>query len=237
MSGLSKVLALDTALNGCCVCVYDRESAQASSRMEPMIRGQSEALVPLIQDAIKDSGFGFDDIDLIVTTRGPGAFTGLRIGLSTAKSLALALDIPLVGLTTLEILARQYLAEKDLTKGQALAALIETKREDFYVQLFDGSAAPLSELQAIGGEEILEQIGSDSVVMVGDAVERFSEYALPESVSLHEIKLIDPELIAKMGFEEFSKKTANTNATVEPLYLRSPDVSQPKTPPRILAGS
>ncbi len=233
---ISIVLALDTAMSGCCVAVYDVQSEQVYTKVQPMIRGQAEVLVPMVQEVVAESGRGFDDIDLIVTTKGPGAFTGLRIGLSTAKSLALALDVPVVGLSTLEVLARQYLEGHKLKPEEKLAVLIETKREDFYFQMFGGNGDAVSEPQALMADEIINQISGGRVVMVGDTVERFSAIHAPESISFYEIMLPDLEIIARIGLEEFSKKNENIEQAIEPLYLRGADVSQPKRPPRVLAG-
>ncbi|GJL85347.1 MAG: tRNA (adenosine(37)-N6)-threonylcarbamoyltransferase complex dimerization subunit type 1 TsaB [Micavibrio sp.] len=236
MEKISTILALDTAMSGCCVAVYDVQSKASFSKTEAMIRGQAEVLVPMIQSVVAESGHSFDDIDLIATTKGPGAFTGLRIGLSTAKSLGLALDVPVVGLSTLEVLARQYLEGHKSDAEEKFAVLIETKREDFYFQMFDGQGDAVSDPQALDADEIVEQVGAAKIVMVGDAVERFSAIYLPANISYHEIMLSDPEVVAKMGLGVFLKNGEDIGQTTQPLYLRGADVSQPKTPPRSLAA-
>jgi tRNA threonylcarbamoyladenosine biosynthesis protein TsaB len=102
VSGL--VLAIDTALSGCSVAIVRGDEILAS-RIEPMARGQAERLAPLVDQLMADFGVGFADIETIAVTTGPGAFTGLRVGLAFARGLALALDKPCIGVSTLEVLA------------------------------------------------------------------------------------------------------------------------------------
>ena len=105
-------------------------SGEVSSITDPMTRGHAERLVPLIQETLVQARCDFPDVGLIATSVGPGAFTGLRIGLSTARALGLALNIPVVGVTTLAALAAAYF-DKQPEPDDCLI-LIETKRTDFF---------------------------------------------------------------------------------------------------------
>ena len=98
------ILAIDTALSACSVAIV-RDGETLTSCVEPMARGQAERLAPMVRDAMDEVDVRFDQLDRIAVTRGPGAFTGLRVGLAFARGLALALNIPCVGLSTLEVLA------------------------------------------------------------------------------------------------------------------------------------
>ncbi|HBR70021.1 MAG TPA: tRNA (adenosine(37)-N6)-threonylcarbamoyltransferase complex dimerization subunit type 1 TsaB, partial [Rhodospirillaceae bacterium] len=198
-------------------------------------RGQAEVLVPMVQEVVAQAGCGFDAIDLVVATRGPGAFTGLRIGLSTAKSTALALDVPVAGVSTLEVLARQYLEGHSLKDRQKCAVIAETKREDFYFQIFDGQGVAVSQPCVATAAEIMEQIGTGPIVAVGDGIKRFSVLHVPENIVFHEISLPDPAVLARLGLEQYKAEGGGGRQhNIEPLYLRAPDVSQPKTLPRVL---
>src|SRR5262249_27068835 len=130
MERFQNILAIDTALGACSAGL--RVNGKHFARSEIMLSGHAERLMPMINEVMEEAGVKFPDLDTVVTTTGPGAFTGLRIGLSAAKSLGLALDIPVFGITTLQALALQYSAEKK--PSGPLGVILETKREDFYFQ-------------------------------------------------------------------------------------------------------
>src|SRR6201747_259930 len=105
------ILAIDTALDACAAGVLDTDAGEMiASESQAMKRGHAEALMPLIGRVMKDSGIAFATLDRIAVTTGPGSFTGLRVGLSAARGLALAADRPAVGLTTLAAYAAPIVA-------------------------------------------------------------------------------------------------------------------------------
>lgn len=237
MKEITTVLAIDSAMNGCGAAVYMAKENRVFAKTAQMERGQAESLVPMVQEVVAQADCGFEAVDLVVVTRGPGAFTGLRIGLSAAKSFALALGVPVVGVSTLEVLARQYLDGHSLEDGQKCAVIAETKREDFYFQLFDGQGAAISQPCVARVEEIMEKIGAEPIIAIGDGVKRFSGLCKPDNVTFHEIAMLDPAVLAQLGLEQYRAAGGeDRQLNVEPLYLRAPDVSQPKTPPRAILG-
>ena len=199
-----------------------------------MARGHAEHLVPMMGGVLKEAGMKYDQIDAIVTTLGPGAFTGLRIGLSSAKSLALALDIPVFGITTLQTLALQY-APDNKTEAR-IFVLVDTKREDFYVQMFNASGGAASEPRAIPSGDIALLARGEHVVFVGDAVERFRRLAgHVEDGWIFEDGFILPSTeIMTAVLAEQGADSAMLYRQPEPVYLRPPDVSQSKKPQRVL---
>lgn len=222
MPQFKNILAFDTALQGCSVgvCV----GGKISARTEKMASGQGEQLIPIINDVMAQAGIKISEIDAIVTTVGPGAFTGLRIGLSAAKAMGLAIDKPVFGITTLQALALQYVAEKKPV--HPIALILETKRDDFYFQSFDKDAKVQDEARAIGSDTLKKILERGDHVMLGDGVERFARPVEVEAACL----LIDAGFIAKYFYENnvvdvFSKD-------VVPVYLRGADVSTPKKPQR-----
>lgn len=238
-SDLPIILSLDTAMNGCGVGLYDAGAPQRSvSRYVPMLRGQAEALLPLVQEVLGEAGYTFADIGLIAVTIGPGAFTGLRVGLSAARSLALALDVPLAGVTTLEALAQGYLEEHALD-DRALGVLVETKRSDYYFQSFSEEGTPLSEPLALDLETVWDQTKMHRSVLIGDAVARFVEEGetllqseeTSGALFLQEYDHVQPLVLAKCALVKYRQGQQGA----DPLYLRGADVSQPKVSARILA--
>lgn len=100
------VLAIDTALDACAVAV-SRDGETLASLAEAMTRGQAERLAPMAREAMEAAGVTFAQIERVAVTSGPGSFTGVRVGLSFARALALALNTPCIGVSTLEALALQ----------------------------------------------------------------------------------------------------------------------------------
>lgn len=217
------LLAFDTALNGCNVaCV--KAGGKPAIRQIVTGRDQAAKLVPLIQECLGEAGVDFADLDKIITTIGPGSFTGLRIGLSTARSLALALNKPLVGVTTLDVMAQHALR---IAGGAPFAVLLETKRSDYYGQLFDGQGQAEGEPFALPAQEILPQLQGH--LIAGDAVERFVAETGYAGV-VEAMTMLDPLDLLAQGC------VAAEGGGSEPLYLRGADVSQSKKIPLEITG-
>lgn len=228
------ILAFDTAMAGCSVSIVDRDKARTFAASESMARGQAERLVPMIDEIIVEAGIDYAAIDLIAVTTGPGAFTGLRIALSAARALALALQKPLVGVTTLDVIARQFFQKEKLDAGEALAVILETKRQDFYIQIFDATGAALSDPAALSAEKIRDDGGARKTVIIGDASGRLVEVlgGLPENWRVIKgYDLPDPAVLAALAAETFKAQGAHRP---EPLYLREADVSMPKKKQRAI---
>jgi tRNA threonylcarbamoyladenosine biosynthesis protein TsaB len=130
-----KVLAFDTALGACSAAVL-ADGEMASRRFEPRLRGHAEALVPMIEDVRREAGIPFEDFDLFAVTVGPGTFTGLRIGLATARGLSLAAGVPLAGVTTLHAIA----AGASGAAGEDILVALDARRAQVYAQLFEAVA-------------------------------------------------------------------------------------------------
>ena len=128
-----RILAIDTALEACSAAVLDSEDGILASESLPMVRGHAEALMPLIARVMDEAKTAFADLGRIAVTTGPGSFTGLRVGLSAARGIALSIDKPAVGLTTLAAFAAPYIAADDST---ALAVAVDARHEHVYLQVF-----------------------------------------------------------------------------------------------------
>ncbi len=224
------VLALDTAMQGCSVAVLDAVAGTCAFQSEEMGRGQSERLVPMVESVMARAGIAYKDLGLVAVTVGPGAFTGLRIGLSTARAFGTALGIPVAGITTLEVLARQY----SQTADSDFAVILETKRNDYYTQIFDKAGRKKGEAESSGFQAILARLPHGASI-IGDAVQRFAREsgAAFTGLVISGYDLPDPRVLAEMAVE---RMRAGILTPPEPLYLREADVSSPKTPQRSITG-
>lgn len=95
------ILAINTAFPACNIALA-RDGKLLADRYEPMVRGQDARLAGLVDEMLKDAGIGMVDLTRIAVVTGPGSFTGVRVGVAFARGLALVLDVPCVGLTSLE---------------------------------------------------------------------------------------------------------------------------------------
>ena len=141
-----RILGFDTATSACSAAVWE-DGRIAARRFEPMSRGQSERLMPMVREVLSEAGADFPDLDLLAVTTGPGAFTGLRIGLAAARGMALAGDLACFGGTTLDAVAAGA-SETERQKENVLVVL-DSKRAEVYAQAFRSDLLPLSEAQAL----------------------------------------------------------------------------------------
>ena len=137
---------------------------------ESMARGQSEALVPMIDTVLKQAGIAPLELDMLAVTTGPGAFTGVRIGLATARGFALATGRPLIGISTFEVLAHSV--APDARAGRSVLCVIDTKRGDVFLQEFDQDLHPVGEAFVATYEEVLVKLANQDAdaafILAGD---------------------------------------------------------------------
>ena len=150
-----RVLAIDVSVNGCSVGVLDTETSAFYQKRMETDRGQAEFLIPMVEDVVIEAGLTMKEIGCIAVTRGPGSFTGVRIGLATAKTLGLALNIPVFGFSTLDVIARAH------PNNDQTLFLIDTKRDDFYGQVGEGTQPKIwsvSDVENFDGQKITDVI-------------------------------------------------------------------------------
>ena len=158
-----KLLAIDCAANLCAACVYDAGAGNELGReVRDLGKGHAEHLMAVIETALQAGGAGYHDLGAVAVSIGPGSFTGLRVGVSTARGLALALKIPAIGVTTLEALAAEG---ANAFPGRAVLAALDAGRDEIHAALYDkvlaetygAAVATLSEAtaMAIGAGAVL----------------------------------------------------------------------------------
>ncbi|ESY84890.1 tRNA (adenosine(37)-N6)-threonylcarbamoyltransferase complex dimerization subunit type 1 TsaB [Mesorhizobium australicum] len=130
-----KVLAIDCAASLCAACVYDAAAGLELGRsVLDLGKGHAEHLMAVIADALKTGATDYVGLGAIAVSVGPGSFTGLRVGVSTARGLALALKLPAIGVTTLEALAAEAASA---FPGRAVLAALDAGREEIHAALYD----------------------------------------------------------------------------------------------------
>lgn len=217
------VLGLDSAAGACSAALW-RDGTVVARRLMLMERGHAEALMPMAEAVMAEARAGYAALDGIGVTVGPGAFTGLRIGLAAARGLALAADIPAVGITTFEALAAAV-AEAERA-GRTLLVAVDSKRADIYVQLFDESLAPLSEPAALPVAHVAALLSDKPLLTAGDGVALLAPVLAGRPVAAASAPPYpDAAWVAALAARRLS-----AGPPVEPpapLYLRPPDAVRP----------
>lgn len=220
------VLALDTAMSACSVALCSDGNTLAV-RSQAMERGHAEALLPMIEGVMAEGKRAYADLDLVAATVGPGAFTGIRIGLAAARGIALAAGKPCAGVTTLEVLAAVCANNSD-----AVLAAVESRRADLFVQAFDASGTNVGEAAALPPEGLPEFVRARGLVpgfvLAGDGAARARAALADSGIATSAIETApvpDPALIAAIAAGRLVSATA---LAARPLYLRAPDVTLPK---------
>lgn len=220
----SCLLALDASSGACSAAVW-REGQVLADRNEVMQRGQAETIVPMACAVMAEAGIGFAGLDALAVTRGPGSFTGVRIGLAAARGLALACGKPVIGVTAFQVYAAQLLAEN---RGLASIVAIESGRAELFAQAFDREGRALADAACLLPADLAAGLPDDEWLLAGNAAARMAP-ALAEaghrsqaSRACGPIAATDvARLVAEMPLPE-----AGT-APPAPLYLRPADVSLP----------
>jgi tRNA threonylcarbamoyl adenosine modification protein YeaZ/ribosomal-protein-alanine acetyltransferase len=222
-----KILAVDTALAACSAAVYDSDDDRMlASIFQPMTVGHAEAIAPAVRQIMLEAGIEFSSLDRIATTIGPGTFTGLRIGLSFAKALGLALDLPVVGLSTLKAIAANIASNPH---HLPIVAAIDARRGNVYAQLFTHDLAPLSEACVCAAPDVSKGLADGDYLVVGSASDLL--ITLPSNRRLAFRKADAPDLPSATIIAKLARLEPATGTGLEPLYLRAPDAKPPHAAP------
>ncbi|MEJ0063033.1 MAG: tRNA (adenosine(37)-N6)-threonylcarbamoyltransferase complex dimerization subunit type 1 TsaB [Alphaproteobacteria bacterium] len=207
------ILSIDTSAAGCGVALV-RDGKVVAERQEIMPRGQDARLIPLIEDVLREAGADFSALERIAVTRGPGSFTGIRIGLAAARGLGLALGIPVVGVDRFSLYRDAIAPDGDLL------VVVDSKRRELFCRFFPQAGE--------AGEPFLatpEQLASydrQAVAVTGDGA---AGLGLARRLTLQQSEAVHAALTAAEA------DPGDPAWRALPLYLRPPDVSCGPVPP------
>lgn len=228
------VLGIDTTTLACSVALLKDDTLLAEATLN-IKKTHSERLMPLLDNLLTESGIEREAIEAIAVAAGPGSFTGLRIGVSTARALAQGLDIPVVAVSTLEALA-----EGIPVPGVLICPLLDARRNQVYTALYQRSAELPSKLKtmlepsAFALEDLIELIRKhDSmVVFIGEGLKAYStelEKAFPAGwavITPAPFRICRASLVALTGRRLLQENPAVSYLDVLPNYLRLPEAER-----------
>lgn len=227
MDRFVKLLAIDTALDAVSVCIVDGTDVLANAEAKSD-RRHGEMLTPMIQSVLHEARCTMHDIGNIAVDIGPGLFTGMRVGIATAKAVAEVLETNLVGVSSLEVLARQATTEFDV-----VAAVIDARRGEVFWSLHraDDDREQLSTARAGSPEECLASITDrgQTVCLVGTGVARYRQtfedglrLAVPDFAFAPESDYL-PTATTLAAIASARLVDAVAVDELVPMYLRAPD--------------
>jgi tRNA threonylcarbamoyladenosine biosynthesis protein TsaB len=217
------ILAIDTALDACAAGVLDTDAGKLIAlESQAMKRGHAEALMPLIARVIKAAGIGFAALDRIAVTTGPGSFTGLRVGLSAARGIALAADKPVAGFTTLAAYAAPVVGQN---AGHPVISAIDARHDQVYFQVVSGDGDSLMRPRVAPIAEALGASRFGATHLVGNAAQILADrwpVDAPPPFMVDAQPAPDIAWLAWLG-----AAVSPDTAPARPYYLRAPDAKLP----------
>lgn len=218
---MTHFLALETATNICDVSVF-RDGSPIAHRGLDQARSHAEQLVPMIQECLLEAAIEPRDLKAIAVSSGPGSYTGLRIGASTAKGLAYANDIPIIAVPTLEALAFSLLE----SGGKPVVTLLPSRRGEVYLAAFEMLDAEVHRLvnecviQVDAFPERLREAKIGTGTLCGPGVERLIESGIDLSRFTRSDLGLSSKYVGFAALGRLEKQLFEDTSSFEPYYLR-----------------
>ena len=210
-------LSIDTAANLCSVALSDMNDGTSICEVSHDIgREHAEILMDNISQCMREAEVGYNDFDRVISTVGPGSFTGVRVGLSVARAIGLGIKKPVIGISNLEACA-SYARQNLVDPSKVIHVLIDARRGEVYSQQFKNGEA-MDEAVVLKVENI---VASDDNVLCGSGAEIYANHKQLEFEISHTLATAPIAIIAKLGIE---KKISASHP--EPIYLRGADAKQ-----------
>lgn len=233
-----KILAIDTSSKRCSVCIYEDSHVIINLNNDDE-KTHSVKLMPMVDQAFKETGLSLDDIFLLACCIGPGSFTGVRIGISTVKALADVKNIPVVGITSLESLAYNVIHDNSSVntideKKTLICSLIDAKNNNVYCGLYYyNEKMNLIEIFAEDISVTIEKIKNNfvknnfsDIIFVGDGAETYKN-TIEDNFKNENICICEGESnfqcspsLAKAGLQKYNEGNYGDSNSIFPVYLR-----------------
>jgi len=211
------ILCIETASTNCSVALSSPEGAIVLKEDNSQSFSHGERLHSYIGEIMEQQGVGFADLQAIAVSKGPGSYTGLRIGVSAAKGLCFANNLPLISVPTLTVLAHKV-AEP---KGQ-IVAMMDARRMEVYSAVFDADYQQLRDTQAeiLDETSFVEYLQRGPVTFIGSGVEKFAAICNHPNANFIPEVLPSAQQMAPLAQEKLKKATFEDVAYFEPYYLK-----------------
>jgi tRNA threonylcarbamoyladenosine biosynthesis protein TsaB len=221
---LAYILNIETATKNCSVALAKEGKIILHKEISEEGYSHAERLHVFIEECIQEAGITYKDLSAIAVSQGPGSYTGLRIGVSAAKGLCFALNIPLIAVDTLQTLASQA----NVTNG-LIVPMLDARRMEVYSAVFNSKLEKQREILAeIITENSFEEY-TETIYFVGDCAEKCKPVLTKENfIFLEEVKYPSAKEMSTISFDKFKINDIVDVAYFEPYYLKDFMVTTPK---------
>ena len=220
------ILNIETTTKNCSVCVSNDGEVLQLTELDEANFSHAEKLHSFILEVLKNADLSLKDIDAVAVSKGPGSYTGLRIGVSSAKGLCFALDVPLISISTLGSLARSINVKSD----ELIIPLLDARRMEVYSAVFDSNYSQIRETMA----EIIEETSFENILQnnkvhfLGDGSSKCRSVIQSENAIFHEIQFPSAREMAMQSYDKYINKEFEDLAYFEPYYLKDFIAGKPK---------
>lgn len=209
------ILNIETATKNCSVCLSRDDKVSIVKEYAGEGYAHAEKLHLFITDALREGGITFNDLNAVAVSMGPGSYTGLRIGVSAAKGLCYALNIPLIAIDTLSLLSRQVSVQNGF-----ILPMIDARRMEVYSAIFDMEYAKVRETRAeiISGASFADISGP--VHLLGDGADKCRGLLTGDKFIYHDILYPSAKEMAPLSYDKYKISDTVDVAYFEPFYLK-----------------
>ena len=226
---MAKLLLIETSTSLCSTALSEDEKIICSRRSsEP--RAHASLTAQFIKEMLESSGWSVNDLDAVAVSAGPGSYTGLRVGVSTAKGLCFGGALPLISVSTLDILARQAI-EAGLPEGcKAILPMVDARRMEVYTAVYSPDGARLTDISPVVLDEnsFADLFAEGPVAVIGDAADKFAPLRATADGSIFVQCCPEASAMLVPAIRKYEKKEFEDVAYFEPFYLKQFIATTPK---------
>ncbi|OWK70801.1 tRNA (adenosine(37)-N6)-threonylcarbamoyltransferase complex dimerization subunit type 1 TsaB [Pedobacter sp. AJM] len=225
---MAKILQIETATQVCSVALsIDGKTIILKEESGQNLHAANLTL--FIEEVIRKAGLTYQDVDAVAVSKGPGSYTGLRIGVSTAKGLCYALEKPLIAIETLEMMAAGFMMENPAYEA-LICPMIDARRMEVYAATFDASLKLLEPTSAkiIDETSFADLLAQHQVSFLGDGAAKCAEALNHPNAVFHPSNFNSAQYMSALAFNAFNQSCFEDVAYFEPFYLKDFVVTQPK---------
>ncbi|WP_456378645.1 tRNA (adenosine(37)-N6)-threonylcarbamoyltransferase complex dimerization subunit type 1 TsaB [Lutibacter sp.] len=214
---MTYIVNIETATKNCSVSIANNGQTIALKELNSGEYSHAEKLHEFIKQVVKEAGIQLTDLKAVAVSKGPGSYTGLRIGVSAAKGLCFALDIPLISVNTLQALALSI----SITDGLVIP-LLDARRMEVYSSVFNSKNKTIREVKAeiISADSFSDYLNTQKVYFVGDGVEKCKGIITHKNAVFIDDKLPSANEMSVLSYKKFKINNMENVAYFEPFYLK-----------------